>query len=140
MALSIEQKNQLATFITKYRGWLAFALGFITGVIIGYFTHMWQLLFLSAILAGLFGTSNKRGILYGTASTVAIYAFFLLIDIFTIKALQVLSIFVGIIGLTGVAGTITGIFLVLVIAYVIGLTGGYLGAVIHSFITWPSWQ
>lgn len=140
MALSVEQKNQLATFIATYRGWIAFAIGFITGVIVGYFTDMWQLLFLSAILAGLFATSNRRGILYGTTSTVVVYAFFLLIDIFTSHALQVLSIFVGIIGIAGTAGAIVGVLLILVIAYVIGLTGGYLGAVIHSFITWPSWE
>ena len=92
------QKNQLAIIVSNYRGWIAFAVGFVSGLLLGFFTHNWQLLSLSAILAGLFATSYKKGLLYGSVSIVAVYAFFLLVYILTTPAFQVMNVFIGIIG------------------------------------------
>ena len=138
MALSQQQKGQIADTITKYRGWIAFVIGFISGLLIGYITGIWQLLALSAILAGLFARSYKRGLLYGSMSVLAVYIYFLLILILTSPALTVLNVFIGIIGLSGMG--IIALFITLLIGFLVGLTGGYLGAVIHSFITWPAWE
>ena len=138
MALSVEQKKNLSSFIVSYRGWIAFGFGFLTGLAIGFFTHNWQLLSLSAILAGLFATSFKRGLLYGSISIVAVYSVFLLFYILTTPAFQVMDVFIGIIGIQG-AGII-GFLVTLLIGFLIGLTGGYFGSVVHSFIPWPMWE
>ena len=132
------QKKQLSVVITNYRGWIAFVCSFLTGLIIGFFTHNWQLLSLSAILAGLFATSYKKGLLYGSTSIVAVYAFFLLVYILTTPAFQVMNVFIGIIGLSGMG--ILGFLITLLIGFLIGLTGGYFGSVVHSFIPWPVWE
>lgn len=138
MALSPQQKGQLASVITKYRGWIAFVLGFVSGLLIGYLTGTWQLLVLSAVLAGFFATTYKRGLLYGSMSILAVYIYFVLIYVFTTPALTVLNVFIGIIGLSGMG--IIALLITLLIGFLVGLTGGYLGAVIHSFITWPTWE
>ena len=138
MAISVEQKKQLSSFITSYRGWIAFLVGFITGLFIGFLTHNWQLFSLSAILAGLFATSYKRGLLYGSVSIVAVYLFFLLIFILTTPAFQVMDVFIGIIGFENMG--IIGFLISLLIGFLIGLTGGYFGSAIHSFIPWPMWE
>ena len=132
------KKKQLNLVITNYRGWIAFGSGFLTGLIIGFFTHNWQLLSLSAILAGLFATSYKKGSLYGSVSIAAVYAFFLMVYILTTPAFQVMNVFIGIIGLSGMG--ILGFLITLLIGFLIGLTGGYFGSVVHSFIPWPVWE
>ena len=56
MAISSDQMKKLNSTVAAYRGWIAFLVGFVTGLVIGFFTHNWQLLSLSAVLAGLFAT------------------------------------------------------------------------------------
>ena len=137
MALSVAQKNQVASLITKYRGWIAFGFAFIIGLLIGIFTHTWQFLSVSALIAGLFATTYKRGLIYGSLSILAVYSFFLVIYLLTSPTLQVLNVFIGIIGLSGMG--VLGLLITLLIGFLVGLTGGYLGAVIHSLIIWPNW-
>ena len=136
MAISSDQMKKLNSTVAAYRGWIAFLVGFVTGLAIGFFTHNWQLLSLSAVLAGLFATSYKRGLLYGSISILAVYAFFLLIYIFTTPAFQVMDIFIGIIGISNMG--ILGFLITLLIGFLIGLTGGYLGSAIHAVIPWPA--
>lgn len=137
-------KQNIGLLIHKYRGWCAFVVGFISGIFIGYLFQSWQLLFLSAFLAGLFATTYKRGILYGSTSILAVYVFFLAKYIVTTPALRVMDIFADIL-INGILGTtVSGmgflvILLTLLIGFLIGLTGGYLGSVIHSLISWPKW-
>ena len=124
--------TSLTAFVETYRGFVAFAVGFITGLVIGYITHTWQLLIVSAILAGLFGKTYKKGAKYGSFSILAVYTVFLIYYIFTSPALEVLSIFIGIIGIQGFG--VLGVLIILLIGFLVGLTGGYLGSVLHTFL------
>ena len=140
--LTDENKKKLNDVIIEYRGWIAFAVGFVTGLFIGLITHSWQLLEISAFIAGLFATTYKRGVLYGGVSILAVYSFFLLIYVLTTPAFQVMDIFAGIL-INGIVGInvsgmgIVGFLITLLIGFLIGISGGYFGAVIHSFISWP---
>lgn len=139
---TVNNQDKLHEVIGQYRGWIAFAVGFVTGLFLGFITQSWQLLELSAFLAGLFATTYKRGVLYGGVSILAVYSFFLLIYILTTPAIQVMNIFTSIL-IEGIAGInvsgmgFIGFFITLLIGFLIGISGGYLGAVIHSFIPWP---
>lgn len=137
MSSSSEQATSLQDFVNQYRGWIAFILSFVLGFLIGYFTHSWQLLFLPAILAGYFGKTYKKGAKYGSLSILALYAVLLLNYIVNYSALQALNIFIGLIGIQGMG--ILGVLITLLIGFLIGITGGYLGSVIHSFIEKPIW-
>ena len=135
--LSAEQKKSLALFINDYRGWVAFGTGFLTGLFIALFTHNWQLLSISAILAGLFATSTKKGLLYGICSVLAVYGLFLTILLFTTPTMQIMNIFIGIVGLTGMGWIV--LLITLLIGFFVGLTGGFLGSSLHLLIKWPEW-
>ena len=123
---------------SQYRGWTAFVVSIILGLLLGYYTHIWQLLFIPAIVAGYFGKTYKKGAKYGSLSILVVYAVFLLYYIVTASALEVLTVFVGVIGIQGMG--ILGVLIILLIGYLVGLTGGYLGSVIHSYIQLPSWS
>lgn len=129
--------EESGSFYQNNQGWIAFATGVFSGLVFGFLTQDWRFLFFSAIIAGLFAESYRKGLKYGIFTVLTVYVLDLVYLFLTSPMMDVLNVFIGIIGLTGMGWII--LLIVLLIALLIGLTGGYFGASIHALINWDEW-
>ena len=130
-------ERKLMNQIGESPGWVGYILSTLLGLFLTFITQDWKYLFFSAIIAGLFAGGYRKGIKYGSISTLTVYFIYLVYNILTSPAIDIMNVFIGIIGITGQWWII--LLIVLVIALLVGVTGGYFGSTIHALINWDEW-
>ncbi|MHA2033434.1 MAG: hypothetical protein ACW99Q_29020 [Candidatus Kariarchaeaceae archaeon] len=137
MSLTQEQKESIGSFIISYQWYIGLGIGILASLITSLLTQAWIFLFITSALAGLIMNRAKAGVLAGALSVFFTFLIFLLYRIFTGPALAVLDLFIGLVGLSGFGWLV--FIIILILGFLIGASGGFLGASVSELVPWPIW-
>ena len=87
-------ERKLMNQIGENPGWVGYILSTLLGLFLTFITQDWKYLFFSAIIAGLFAGGYRKGIKYGSISTLTVYFIYLVYNILTSPAIDIMNVFI----------------------------------------------